>query len=346
MESYILEKKDYELIDKLVNVTTSIKSTYEKIYDLEIKGEKDTEEYKKLKGCINLSIQSEENIYKDLNLTYAKSSAIIVFLLKNNYSLDYFNFKEYIVNGNYDNKIIRRIVYTLSNKISSDKSLFKDILPKDIIDNIKDLNIPNTDNIVNHAIFSSIELENALEKDTINGFLTILKEFIESIDYKYFKNDLISSKYNTLFIFKQIEKEFINNNFEITDTLYFNSKLAADYTNTDTTLFEFLKSSFGSKESKDQINKLLDIYDMDYSDKKKAMESILRQCLLRASFMLMNENDISDINYEFHKKIESDNYLNKHMSDHISEQVIINCFNKIEKDKTKPSILSLGFKEN
>ena len=45
MENYRVNIQDYDLIKKLVETTTSIETLYKRLYDLEIRGLKNTKKY-------------------------------------------------------------------------------------------------------------------------------------------------------------------------------------------------------------------------------------------------------------------------------------------------------------
>lgn len=346
MERYRLNKQDFELIDRLVKTTNSIETLYKKMYDLEISGKKDSNEYKKLLDYLKMTIEVEDKIYQDANLDYLRCIGLADYIIEDRLPDGFTNDVESIMSQNYDNRVLRRILSILFHKVISDYNGIKEMLPNELVDLMIQLGMPNPDKIVSQAIYSSIELQKAFEKDTFSGFLTFLQEFINKKDYANFKEQLISSKYNTSFINKAIESDMISSSFDIPETFYVNSRFVADLTNTDLDLYKLLKNSYGVKESTKQISEVIEMGDMDYSDPKKATSSILRQCLMRASFLLMSDEVISDVNYEFHEFVESEKYLNRHSHDRISEQLIINCFKSIKRDRSKPSVLSLGYRKN
>jgi len=346
MEKYILKSKDYEFINNLIKTTNSIDSIYRKMYDLEINGKKDTEDFNQILDYLSMAIEVEEKLYKEANLSYLQCIAIADYILQDKLPDGFLNDTESIMNQCYDNRVLRRILSILVHKIISDHESVRQMLPEEIIELMEQLGMPNPDKLVSQAIYSSIELQKAFERDIFNGYLAILQEFIVSNTYKNFRNDLIRSKYNTSFINKQIENDMISSKFDIPDTFYVNSRFVADLTQTDLELYKMLKNLYGVKESTKQISEVIEIGDMDYSDSKKAITSILRQCLMRSAFLLMSDEVISDVNYEFHEFVEDKKYLDRHPHDRISEQLIVNCFKAIKKDRNKPSVLSLGYRKN
>lgn len=345
MEKYRLQTQDFELIEKLTKTTTSIETLYKKMYDLEINGKKETEDFKKIVDYLKIAIDVESKMYQDSSLSYQRCIALADYILQDKLPDSFLDDVESIMTQDYSNRVLRRILNILVHKIISDYESVKEMLPTELLDLMFQLGISNPDKMVTQAIYSSIELQKAFEKDTLNGYLVFLQEFINKKDYEAFKEDLIRSKYNTSFINKIIEEDMISNNFDIPETFYLNSKFVADITQTDLKLYGLLKNSYGVKESTKQISEVIEMKDEDYNNPKSATTSILRQCLMRASFLLMSDEVISDINYEFHEFIENEKYLNRHPDDHISERLIINCFKSIKRDKSKQVVLSLGFKK-
>ena len=92
---------------------------------------------------------------------------------------------------------------------------------------------------------------------------------------------------------------------------------------------------------KEHIIKLLEINDNDYNNKEKNIESIIRQCYIRAFLTIIHEDIAYDINEYFHKLIESDEYLRTHQNNEISENIIIKCFKSQKYDRKKIRSISI-----
>lgn len=342
MEKYELRTNDFVLIDKLLKKASSIDEVYNKLYELEIAGKKETDEYKKLLEILSATINEENKIYEEAILTYSRCVAILNFLLNKKLPKNFLSNMESIMQQDYSNRALRRTAGVFVHKIIEDCESVKEMVPDDLLDFMEEMGASNPDTLVSHAIYSNIELQKAFEKDILNGFLTILQENIEIDAFKIYREFLIASKYNVAFINKSIEPEIINNHFNIQDTFYINSRIIADLTKTDLELYELLKNSFGINEATKQILKVLEIGDMDYSDSNKATTSILRQCLMRAAFLLIGDDIISEVKSEFVKFVEDKDYLDKHQNDQISKQLVENCFNSVGKDKNKINVISFG----
>lgn len=345
MEKYKLTNEDYKWLERIIQTTISIETLYKKLFNLEITVQKDSEEYKKVMDYLSIAIDVEDKAYEDADLSYYKCIALADYIINDRISEKFLNDTESIMQQDYNNRVLRRILNNLVHRILSDYDSIREMLPNELVELVKQLGMPNPDELVSKAIYSDIELQKAFEKDTFNGFLTFLQEFIDKKEYNFFKEHLIRTKYNTAFINKNIEIDMRSNKFEIPETFYENARFVADLIQIDLDLFYILKNSYGANESTKQISEIIEMSDLDYGDTTKATTSILRQCLMRASFLLMSDEVISDVNYEFHEFVENKKYLDRHKNDHISEQLVINCFRGIKKDRNKPSVLSLGYKK-
>lgn len=137
----------------------------------------------------------------------------------------------------------------------------------------------------------------------------------------------------------------VSSNFNIPEELYFSSKLVADLAGVDSSDYNFYKKMMGINKSINQMANLIEMGDIDFSDMKKSISSILRQCMMRASFLFMSDEDIAEVNYGFHSFIENDDYLLEHKNDKIAEQLVISCFKSVKRDRNKPSIVSLCYRK-
>lgn len=344
MKGYVFNNDDFIQIDNLIKITSSIDSIYSKLYDLEIKGKKDTDDYRKLIDELKLSIEIENRQYEDCNLNYWKCVAWHHYFINKKVPVGFVDNTESIVKHNYNYRIMRRIISKLEKRMTTDYENIKETLPPDLEKQLKELGLYNDNNFLSKMVDSGTDVLESLELDILNAYLTILEEFIDNKDYNYLKNELINSKYNLSFIKGKIESDMISNNFEVSDTIYINSKFYADLIYLDFKSYNNLRNLYNEENVMNQINNLLEIGDMDYSDNAKICTSVLRQCYIRATLLTMGNDMISKINSKFNKQIKDEKYLQKHQFDRISKQLIENCFNNVEKDREKVSIITLSLR--
>lgn len=342
---YMLSDEDINKIEELIKTTSSIDNIYNKLCDLEIKGKQKTEEYTKLLDYLSIVKEVEDKLYKEADLTFEKCTAwtnYIMLKLPRNFVEEY----DSLMIQDYNYRIFRRILSELKRKVVYDYKNMKKLMPKEMLDFARRLSKENPEQFVDHTIHVNTEIKKAIDKDILNAYLLFVQEFIDSPNHSNIRTLLIKSKYNASFINKESENEIINNKFNIPSTLYINSRFIADINQFDLRMLKVLKNDNGMRNAITQISHLIEITDTDYNDTKKVTTSILRQCLLRASLLLMSDLAIDEINFAFHELIDDKRYLEKHKNDRISEQIVADCFKGIKKDKTKQSIVSFGYRKN
>lgn len=341
---YKFTNDDIDKINELIKVTSSIDSIYNKLYDLEIKGKQESNEYKKLLEYLSIMKEVEDKLYDEANLTFERCVAwtnYITMQLPQNFTEEY----QSLINQDYDNRIFRRILAELKRNVVYNYKNIKKLMPKEMLEFGKKISKENSENFLNNMIHVNAEIKKAIDKDILNAYLLFVQEFIDNPKYDGIKTLLIKSKYNTYFINKESENEIINNKFVIPSELYINSKFIADINQFDLKMLKILKDDNAIRIAIPEISQLIEMTDIEYNNQKKAITSILRQCLLRSSFLLMSDLAIEEVNFAFHKLIDDKKYFERHKNDRISEQHIINCFKNINKDKTKQNIVSFGYRK-
>ena len=341
MDKDNLIKEEIDKLEQLIKVTTSIDNIYTKLYTLEINNQKETDEYNESLEVLKKEILQEEKIYEELKKQDSKEYLKYTKYLLQKTKYKNINIEQLLMNQQYEDRIFARIITSFMEKYELDSKVIKNIIPQEFTDLLNDMGIEEPEKMINESIKNSIAITEAFEKDLHNTYLYILKETIESNQYKYYINKLILSKYNHSFIYKKIEQSMISNNFNIEDTLYVTSHFIGDMNGLDDNSYDLMADHKFTKIHAEQVSELLEISDMEYSDTNKAITSILRQCLLRATFSLMSDKALEETKQIFDNYIESPKYLDRHPYDKISIQLILNCYNSIKKDKTKQNILSL-----
>ena len=86
---------------------------------------------------------------------------------------------------------------------------------------------------------------------------------------------------------------------------------------------------------------LMEKKDSDYQGDKGQILLILKQCLLRAYYLLMENETIKEVIEEFHFILSDNNYIDEHFDDEKSEKMIIDSLKLAEKDKNKRLVLTI-----
>jgi len=91
-----------------------------------------------------------------------------------------------------------------------------------------------------------------------------------------------------------------------------------------------------------EIEDLLKMKDSDFNNEKGQILLIIKQCLLRGYFLLMEDETIEDVDDKFHSILGEDEYLDEHYYDVTSEQTIITSLKMVENDKNKKMVLKVN----
>lgn len=340
MKIYKLFKEDLNQIELLIKTTTFIDKLYNKLYELEINGNKETEEYIETIKCLNKNICYENAIYDDL--TYENCIAYFKYIYSTEITNTFLSDRDSLLEQNYSNRIIRRILSTLNFKILSNPVHLQEILEDKIKNYVSDLDDENANSIIERSANVSIQIKNSLDKDLLNMYLSILEDFINNNNYQIFKNKLINSKYNLSFTNKETEKNLVNNNFTIPKEIYIVSTFVTEINGIPQEVYEALTNLYVLETIKEQMIAILEIGDMDYSNVSKATTSILRQSLMRAAISLLSENNLSSISSIFEEHTKSKSYINNHSFDNISKELIASSLQNIKIDRNKQRTLSLS----
>ena len=173
----ILSKKDIENIEILIKITKTIDNLYQKLYSLELASLKDSLEYQKLLNNLSIAIETENNKYEELNLTYERCNAILEYLEKEKLPPEMDNDITSIVNEDYDNRIFRRIKHFIIRKImlSYSEELLKPTL-KDISKIIS--KISTEPSVITQTEWQT-NLQEAFEIDIYSFYLYFLEKMLK-----------------------------------------------------------------------------------------------------------------------------------------------------------------------
>lgn len=332
MKKYYLSGEDIGKINRLLENSKAIGILYDKLYELEINGKKDTSEYKKQIEFLKISIELEDRLYKKYNFSTEKKLVIIKYLIGYKFSKDYIEDEDSIMNQEYDEFFIRRVIRNLLGQVTQTNEGFKELY----LDENDERNMD--------YLMRSVKVLKELDEDMYNSYLLFLQENIDNEAYKCYKNDFIKAKYKLIFIYDKLENKMINNNFAISKDLYLSSKFISDLWNIDLDTYNFMKDDYCEQILSKQILDFLDVGDMDYNNRIKSVSAVLRMCYIRSCLLMMSDEKIDEVNYTFHDYIEDEEYLNNHYNDKIGEKLIISCFKNIKKDRTKVKRLSFKIK--
>lgn len=122
-------------------------------------------------------------------------------------------------------------------------------------------------------------------------YLSFLQDYIENDDYIYIREGLIYTKYYNIFMNIDLERELIDNNFELSEIKYLMSDilLINDKVSFDDVL-EVYKDAIAVS-----VANLLIINDIDYQDNDRMVDVISSQCMLRASLSMLTDEQYENV---------------------------------------------------
>lgn len=303
-----MKLNNQKILDNLIQVSSSIKVLYDKLFELDKNSLKNSNEYEKTLEYLKIALDCEVDYYSQIQRDDL------------NDIIHYVEFKLYLMDGN-DNDIILDNISSIKNE----KLKYIRILTK--LCNMKKASIGdsklNTDGTV-------LKFNNNL----INYyFMQLMNFYIKGNDMNY---SMLIAKYNLSFLVGNLEKENVISKFNDRDLVIFEAK--DDLNNSDKYIKVFNNIFFGTDKGKilivcdiiKIIHKILSFSDEQFSDTSKMTILKVYSFYLRACFKFLdNEYLISNLNENFHETIE---YYNRY--DHSkSISLISEAFSKIKKDK-------------
>ncbi len=320
-------------IDKLLKVIESIESVYDRLYELEISGQENTEQYLDYVNCLREYVKLENKIYCEANLSLDEATEIANYIIEEKLPSDFTNDTDSITDQNYENKRLRRIVSHLVHMIMYHYQNVGKMISDDLIDTLTKSSIKNPEQLVSESIISSIELQSTLENDNNNSFLYFLQRTIDKTNDSNIKNQLITNKYYSIFINKTLESQLLGDNFTMPSTLKLNVDSIAHLDNMDPNFFLTTKEAYGMTEAGHQMSILMESRDSDYSDEKNEIGLLIRKAIIRGGLLFLSENTISKMKRQFMHFSEGKDFKRRNPQHQIGKNAVINCFENAYDDK-------------
>ena len=339
--NYKLATNDLKFLKEVIKIATDINNQYNMLTHIEIEGNKGSKEYKQQIENLKESIKKEDQLYNSISKDTKRCMLIAGYILETMIPRSFPPDFESVINQDSQNIIIRRVLNILTGIATSDYKEIQKAIPEELKETLNSLGLQDTGKILSQSLETSTEIKRALERDYFNVFLVLIEEARQNSKDLEEQGKLGKIKYDISFLRKDID--LVSSNFELPKALYLEAKLVANGYNIDNKMFKLFGNHYGTDIANKQIIELLLLSDKDYDEENKFC-SILRQNYLRASFIFLDAETISDINSDFHDSIEGKGYLEEHSNDTISSEIIIDAFKKIKKDAEKYSVLSYNRK--
>lgn len=334
-------KEELTIIESFLQSSHKINTIYEKLYNLEINNQKNSKEYLNLIKELKEEINIENNKYQKANLTIEQKTKIIE-LLSTNPNSSKTDSITTIINQSDNDTITRRIFNILVNQTIVNIDYTKNNIPTELLELLNNFGLSLDDNKTYTEITNYSKIQLAINNDINSIFLVILQETLNLWKYSKYKNNLLKALYSTSFINKDIEKELLNNNFNIPNNIYLSSKLVNDLLKSNSNIYNIINTLLVEPQIEKHIINLLEIKDSEYNNPSINISSILTECYIRSLLTFLNDDRINHLKNQFLYLISNPIYLKNHANDRISQDSIMNCFRNVKYDKSKKRTISFG----
>lgn len=332
MELAQLSIEELTELEKILQLDQNISNIYDKLCELEVNRQKESEEYEQLRIKLTAEITHENEILQNPRMAYERCLKYCK-LISDKLSIDIADNSIFTTLKNYDSRVLRRLQLTLRTKIRLNPEYQKYLLSEAT----KMKNIPDP----LHDFSDNIRIDYELSNDINSIFLSILEDSLAKPHNKEYRPQLTKAKYCISLVYKELESILLAFKFTMQEHVYINSKIIVEMLKRDKEAYDSIKYSKLKVELSTQINRLLEIDDTSYNTPNTNVNLIISSYYLRALLSLMTPAEIDTFKREFSDKITSLEYLQSHPNHRISESVIVNCFRYFNHDREKNHILSL-----
>lgn len=309
----ILTENDYKNLEELKKITESISNLYDKLCNLEISGNKNTEDYKRIYEYLMIAVEVENNQYKSMNLNYSKIAAFLEYI---NLNLKK-NVPEGIINQHYNSKIDYRMLKKFL-KFLHDNEIFYSQYMNDVLYTKFDAKENNIELIKKES-----ELDFALQSDIDYSFACNLQKLIDNELYEIYRKQLIMTKYMYFFIYDDLLCNILLLNVSSFDAII------KSYDMIDEEKVKFVVDT-QFDNLKENIIKLLGVPDYKCQKKNTLIKLLLRQCYINAYLEKFELPSLYQIDDEIEIMINKYNYYTTHS---ISTSLLVNSIRGTISDK-------------
>lgn len=268
-------KDEYE---KLMSYSTSLYSLYKRLAQLEFNGNYNLfpgviEEIRILKKCemdlCNLISENNDNLMS------------LLLYISNNVKIHFTTFNVDDIINFSENDIIKRILYNIQSLL--------------VLKNSIRFDIKNFASAKKNMILFNYKILKILEDDWFFAYLNINQSKILGESNAVIRNNLIMSKYNTIFLNSTFDQYMLDNNYSIDmDNIFFTNDFLFSLMNIDRDDILKFRFDYFIKTCKNQVDCILKYNlnnidnDLDVNSKMEIRNSILISALL---FLNKDVND-------------------------------------------------------
>lgn len=344
MAMYMLNQSDINHFSQMFEMAEIINKSYNYLYELECLSKKNSDEYKTTIESIKKAVDAENKLYDSKRMPAELCKAYMALILQTKIPKSFPSNMESIATLNDISMNARRVLTKLQIRLMNDTEAMTQMLPNGLREMLNSLGADDVDTLLKKGIPSSTKIQQSLERDTYFLFLSYIEEMQGIPALANLKQHLLKTKYMTAFTIPDIESSMISSYFTVEQSVGINSRAVADMYRVEDEIYRTVKNLFGIEIANAQLNRLLEISDLDYSDQNKNVEAILRQSILRAILFLVGSDVVENLEDDFNKHTSAVEYEAECLNSpkRISEAMIKEAFNKLPKDKAKHFIISFN----
>ena len=311
MKRIELSKDDYKDIKYVIEISKAIYKIYEELLNLEIKGLKNSKQYKDLFFKLQSLINIENDKLINLIQYGTKIDALMHYLIS---LINGFNPDPILIaiSNDKENYPVKRLIFKLRYFNMILPSLYTENNPN--LSSLFDLELyfKSTQEKIIRDIKTVSNLIESFDTDVFTFFLTMLQAKIKSPFFISSKRELIKAKYNFSYIFPSFERVAAHYSMDAPKEIYLSTELMTDL------LRHFNKANLEGLRhntevlyagvAEDETERLLNLKSDDYSNPKIQVETMMREIYLRSIFKVLPDDIINELNDNFHSFYESDSF--------------------------------------
>lgn len=336
-EKYQLTSVDLDMIKQSLMDASLSRQLYDRLYKLETQGQKDSMEFNKTTDYLNLVSDLELNSYKNEKKSSNRCAAVINYL--NNENL--FNSPDSSIDmllsqwkSKFDKTKIR-VLNCFTKRYLNTIDGIRNQIPSSFIEVLDYHGISNAEEVIINSYRQGEIIRHFLKLDLLHIFNIFLEDAIYNDDFVSFKNDLIKVKYDLAYLDSDIEREMIDNKFNVLRVMIPHSSIPEDLLNIDDETYQYVRNINLYNEAVLQLIELLSIKNKKHANKEVAIICILRRTYLRALLSLLDDKYLGYIKKSYYTQMRDSEYMKDNEQYKISESMINEIFDTLDKNKKK-----------
>lgn len=338
-----LNKTDYDDINMLINIISSIYDNFQKLSKLEMQGEKNTEEYLACLSEIKRDLIYKDNCFDRISATPEKCLAIANYLKKESVlkdshfaktpslvfvvSLRPFSKKDIIL-GCILNQLTKKVLENSKFMLSMEEKKLE--LPEELLEKSK-----------NFFSFQTL-FQSFLITDMYSLLLALNERRIYTANNEKIKESAIKTKYQLGFLIPDIMNSLINEKFDVELNPFLINFTASKIYPVPNEIEELIKRMFLLEQAKKCINILACNLDYNLIDPENMAIALNVQDMLRSILIISDKTTADAIVNEIKSCLKAISDSNMQIKWNITRKMFEDILSYLEEDKMIPKIVSFG----